>query len=921
MASDITLLGATYSSVPAVLLPKSGGGTVKFTDVTQTDAVESNVESGKVFFLADGSIALGTRTISLQSKNVTPSESVQSVEYDSGYDGLSKVTVAAISSTYVGTGITRRAASSLTASGSVVTVPSGYYSAQVSKAVSAGTAAGPATVTGTGATMNVGTNTVTLSKTVSITPVVPTPGYVTAGTASNATVTLSATMTTKAATTYNVSANDQTIASGQYLTGAQTIRGVTYTGLSSSYILDGITVKIGDAADDDRIALVTGNVTFQQYYTGNSAPATSLGSDGDIYLNTSGGGGGSITVEGITLTSNGVYTAPSGIAYTPVTVSVPMPSGTSVITANGIYDISAYASASVSVSGGITPTGTSVITSNGTYDVTNYASASVNVSGGEEEPDYVYFYDYEGTLLYKYTTTEFATMSSMPSNPNHGNNEVPLTSLGWNWSLADAKDFISTNGSLIIGQMYKPTDNVSHIIIEIPSNPYTYKFGFGVSSCIINWGDGTTSTSTAVNSYLTHVYEASGRYDITIMPKEGGLYPAINYIGAISNTTTGETYVMKTYIKKIYLHNIALDTELILTAAPNLTELTISDMQGQNVAGFRSCDSLKCVILPAGLEQRISFAQDYNLFIVSLPNGITWLANNGFQHTSIEMISLPKTITTMNSGLFNYSTIRKAVIPSLVTGINDFVGCAQLTSIELPSGLTLLNGFQNCTNLTSITIPSTVISIGANAFNSCDSLNAINLPSNLASIGSSAFISCKSLTSITIPSLVNTLPHSMVKNCVNLSSIKCLGTIDSIGPSAFANCSRLINLDFTMNSSCWVGESAFQTTRMTNLDLSHYSAIPAYFANNNPNISSITIGTNITQVGNSAFLSCQALGAIFLLSETPPTISNTSAFGSVSTNHALMYVPYSADHTVLAAYQTAANWSSIASYLVEMPAS
>lgn len=32
MAQDITLLGANYSAVPAVTLPKTGGGTAKFID-------------------------------------------------------------------------------------------------------------------------------------------------------------------------------------------------------------------------------------------------------------------------------------------------------------------------------------------------------------------------------------------------------------------------------------------------------------------------------------------------------------------------------------------------------------------------------------------------------------------------------------------------------------------------------------------------------------------------------------------------------------------------------------------------------------------------------------------------------------------------------------------------------------------------
>lgn len=51
--------------------------------------------------------------------------------------------VGAVSSTYVGSGVTRRAASDLVASGSVVTVPSGYYSAQATKAIAAATHPAP----------------------------------------------------------------------------------------------------------------------------------------------------------------------------------------------------------------------------------------------------------------------------------------------------------------------------------------------------------------------------------------------------------------------------------------------------------------------------------------------------------------------------------------------------------------------------------------------------------------------------------------------------------------------------------------------------------------------------------------------------------------------------------------------------------
>lgn len=156
-----------------------------------------------------------------------------------------------------------------------------------SVSVPSGTVTAPSAISGTSATVSTGTNTLTLSKSISVAPQVTTHGWVNSGTAGNASVSLTASVTTQGATTYNVSSSNQTIASGRYLTGTQTIRGVTVSGLNASDIASGVTVKVGDSADDDRIASVTGTLAFQTYYTGSSAPSSSLGVDGDIYLKTS----------------------------------------------------------------------------------------------------------------------------------------------------------------------------------------------------------------------------------------------------------------------------------------------------------------------------------------------------------------------------------------------------------------------------------------------------------------------------------------------------------------------------------------------------------------------------------------------------------------------------------------------------------
>lgn len=56
MAKNVIINGVSYSSVPEVDIPLSGGGTAKFYDTSEADIVSANVLVGKTGFGANGEV-------------------------------------------------------------------------------------------------------------------------------------------------------------------------------------------------------------------------------------------------------------------------------------------------------------------------------------------------------------------------------------------------------------------------------------------------------------------------------------------------------------------------------------------------------------------------------------------------------------------------------------------------------------------------------------------------------------------------------------------------------------------------------------------------------------------------------------------------------------------------------------------------
>ena len=409
--------------------------------------------------------------------------------------------------------------------------------------------------------------------------------------------------------------------------------------------------------------------------------------------------GSAITVESLSVTANGTYTAPEGKAYSPVDVSV-----------SNSY--SAGDEGKVVKNGALASQGSATYTTNNTYNTTDISSVTVNVSGGgttEAEEKDVNFYDYDGTCLYSYNAADFANLDALPANPSHDG----LTAQGWNWTLADAKTYVASYGFLDIGQMYTTSDGKTKLYIHIESGTGSDYLKFTVrctpsvsTGVIIAWGDGdsTTTDSTSAKNYQ-HTYATAGDYVVSIEATSGtvafaGTSAANGY--AIYGSKGG--YIQRSRIRAVeFGNNVSSIGIHAFSMCVNLETVAISkNITSFDGGAFIDCARLKFLTIPSGTT--------------TIPNS---MAKNGY---SIKRISIPKSATTIGSEFILYNTnVKRVCIPAECTAIGN-------------------NALSYLYALESIVIPASVTSIGNSVFSNCWGLAEIHfLATTPPTLGTTSF--------------------------------------------------------------------------------------------------------------------------------------------------------------------------------------
>ena len=390
-----------------------------------------------------------------------------------------------------------------------------------------------------------------------------------------------------------------------------------------------------------------------------------------------------VQVEPLSVTANGTYTAPTGSAYSPVTVNVEGGGG----------------------GGG---------------------------GGGAEKA--VNFWDYDGELVTSYTADKFLTLDAMPENPDH--TDVGLTAQGWNWALADAQEYVGKYGALNVGQMYVPTDGKTHLWIHIGEHEtgnaltmtvrYTQTVSQGVT---VDWGDGTApqayTGTTAANR--THTYAAPGDYEITLEVTSG----TVNFYGT-SGSTGSSIYGSRSVSSGKYRIKRAWFGSGVVSIG---------------TYSMYCCYSLESVIIPRGVTTvwQYSFSECRNLKSATLPDSVTNLGSFSFQYCyTLESVTIPNGVTSIPDYSFSSCNLKSATLPDGVTNLGSysFESCRSLKSVIIPRDVTSIGNasFQYCYTLESVTIPNGVTSINSSAFSACGSVEYHITPTTPPTlVGTNAF--------------------------------------------------------------------------------------------------------------------------------------------------------------------------------------
>ena len=251
------------------------------------------------------------------------------------------------------------------------------------------------------------------------------------------------------------------------------------------------------------------------------------------------------------------------------------------------------------------------------------------------------------------------------------------------------------------------------------------------------------------------------------------------------------------------------------------------------MCAFRNCTNLATIVASDSIKIIDRYSASSSKPAVYAFDGTAWYDNQ-----ADGLVYVGKTLYRVKGTLSDTAVVVKSGTISIAEAVFRET---EITSVSLPDTLIYIgkDAFYRCASLTSVNIPSSVSEIGAAAFSGCSVLTSVSL--NAEIIGASAFSSCDKLTTVNLGHRLKEIGDNAFKY-TPVAEISLPTGVESIGSEAFSysNITGSLSIPGTVAA---IGKSAF---------------------NNNPLMTSLTVGEGVESIASEAFNKCTALENISL---------------------------------------------------------
>ena len=337
---------------------------------------------------------------------------------------------------------------------------------------------------------------------------------------------------------------------------------------------------------------------------------------------------------------------------------------------------------------------------------------------------------------------------------------------------------------------------------------------------------------------------------------------------------------------------------------------TLKEISG---GAFENCKSVAELTIPASVDtvgQKAFFGMG-QLKKVTIEDGPSVLrfgpgqeyggeGHFSFKHQAIEEAYIGRAYTTtwgqngnLDAPLFKSNeTLKKVTFGNYVKNIyeRDFLSCKALEIVVFGNGIETIGkeAFSNCSSLSAINLPNSVKLIESNAFKGCAAAKTLILSNSLEKISWGAFENCKSVAEMTIPASVVTVEERAFIGMDGLTKVTIADgttTIDISYSKSYGGenmfyrqpiTEAYVGRNFTSPSGLFDGNSTL--LKITFGDAC--TEVPDKTMRNCPELTSVSLGKNISRIGKRAFENCKKLPIESLYSyNTLKTIDERAFYG------------------------------------------